>query len=106
VAEAPHLPPVSPSLPDMHSSTTSYVALQNLYKRQYMDDLQKFATILLEVLKEADLQPEAIPSTEIESFVKNIGGVDVIKGTSLLDAKQYEGGMKQVISGWLGAREI
>jgi len=82
----------------MHSSTASYVALQSLYRQQFQDDLTQFATLLASVLAEADLQPEAIPANEIESFVKNVSGVDIIKGTSLLEAKQYEGGLKEVIS--------
>ena len=89
---------MSPTLPDMHSSTASYVALQSLYRQQFQDDLTQFATLLASVLAEADLQPEAIPANEIESFVKNVSGVDIIKGTSLLEAKQYEGGLKEVIS--------
>jgi amyloid beta precursor protein binding protein 1 len=82
-----HLPPVSPSLPDMHSSTKTYVTLQNIYKEQYQADLAKFTTILASVLAEAELPPDTVPASEIESFVKNIGGVDVIKGSSLVQAK-------------------
>lgn len=84
----------------MHSSTTSYVTLQNLYKQQFQHDLAKFASLLAIVVQEAGLQPEAIPASEIESFVKNVSGVNIIKGSSILEAKSYEGGVKERISAY------
>ncbi|RSH77611.1 uncharacterized protein EHS24_003171 [Apiotrichum porosum] len=95
---APHLPPVSPSLPDMHSSTQSYVMLQNLYKQQYFDDLTKYSSFLAQVLQENELSVDAIPANEIESFVKNVGGVAIIKGSPISATKAYEGGMKERIA--------
>lgn len=95
--QPPNLPPVAPSLPDMHSSTESYVMVQQLYKRAFHEDLDKFSSILADVLKEIGLPDDAIPENEVEAFVRNVGGVAIVKGNSLLDAKKYKGGMKERI---------
>ncbi|KIR38806.1 amyloid beta protein binding protein 1 [Cryptococcus deuterogattii 99/473] len=91
IIPAPHLPPTSPSLPDMHSSTTSYVALQNMYKTQYRTDLKQFKYLLNEVLQNVGLPADTVPDEEVEGFVKNVGGVGIIKGTSLSDSKNIRG---------------
>ncbi|KAL1413018.1 hypothetical protein Q8F55_000767 [Vanrija albida] len=93
-----HLPPVSPSLPDMHSSTGSYVALQNLYKQQHLHDLAKFTELLAGVLQSIGLPSDAIPDEEVESFVKNVGGVGIVHGSPLRAAKEYSGAMKERIT--------
>lgn len=82
----------------MHSSTKSYVTVQNLYKQQHLHDLARFSELLGSVLESIGLPDDAIPSTEVESFVKNVGGVAIIKGTPLKEAKTYEGAMKELIS--------
>lgn len=71
----------------MHSSTTSYVALQNMYKTQYRTDLKQFKYLLNEVLQNVGLPADTVPDEEVEGFVKNVGGVGIIKGTSLSDSK-------------------
>lgn len=91
IIPAPHLPPTSPSLPDMHSSTTSYVALQNMYKTQYRTNLKQFKYLLNEVLQNVGLPADTVPDEEVEGFVKNVGGVGIIKGTSLSDSKNIRG---------------
>ncbi|WVR06064.1 hypothetical protein IAU60_003092 [Kwoniella sp. DSM 27419] len=91
LSSPPHLPPTSPSLPDMHSSTTSYVALQNLYKSQYRSDLSTFRGLLAEVLRQIGLPEDAIPDEEVEGFVKNVGGVGMIKGRPLRESKEGKG---------------
>ncbi|KAE8542925.1 hypothetical protein D1P53_000988 [Cryptococcus gattii VGV] len=91
IIPAPHLPPTSPSLPDMHSSTTSYVALQNMYKTQYRTDLKQFKYLLSEVLQNVGLPADTVPDEEVEGFVKNVGGVGIIKGTSLSGSKNIRG---------------
>ncbi|OWT36091.1 amyloid beta protein binding protein 1 [Cryptococcus neoformans] len=87
IIPAPHLPPTSPSLPDMHSSTAHYVALQNMYKAQYQADLKQFRSLLSEVLQNVGLPTDTVPDEELEGFVKNVGGVGIIKGTPLSDSK-------------------
>ncbi|WWC86452.1 uncharacterized protein L201_001329 [Kwoniella dendrophila CBS 6074] len=91
VATPPHLPPTSPSLPDMHSSTASYVHLQNLYKKEYQSDLARFKGLLFQTLEKIGLDEGSIADEEIESFVKNVGGVGIIKGTSLRESKEGKG---------------
>ncbi|WVQ82675.1 hypothetical protein IAT38_004807 [Cryptococcus sp. DSM 104549] len=91
IIPAPHLPPTSPALPDMHSSTTSYVALQNMYKAQYQADLATFKGLLAGVLQSVGLAEDVIPDEEIEGFVKNVGGVGVIKGKALRESKEGKG---------------
>jgi amyloid beta precursor protein binding protein 1 len=81
------LPPTAPTLPDMHSSTTSYLALQGLYRSQFQHDLHQYRTCLLRVLSDIGLPDDAIPANEVESFVKNTNGVAVIKGRSLADRR-------------------
>ncbi|WWD09605.1 hypothetical protein V865_007733 [Kwoniella europaea PYCC6329] len=94
----PHLPPTSPSLPDMHSSTTSYVHLQNLYKKEYQSDLARFKSLLAEVLQKIGLEDGTIPDEEVEGFVKNVGGVGIIKGTPLRERKEGKGLIAQSIA--------
>lgn len=86
------LPPLSPALPDMHSSTQAYIALQNLYKEQHKSDLAKFRSVLASVLEEVGLPADAVPDEEVEGFVKNTSAVAIIKGTPLRESK--EGGVR------------
>lgn len=82
----------------MHSSTTSYVALQNLYKQQHLHDLAKFTELLAGVLQSIGLPGDAIPEEEVGSFVKNVGGVGIVHGSPLRATKEYSGAMKERIS--------
>jgi len=81
----------------MHSSTTSYIALQNLYRAQASADLQKYKHILAGVLAKIGLDSEIISQEEIEGFVKNSGGVEIIQGSKLRDSKEVSGLLKEVI---------
>ncbi|WVQ97631.1 hypothetical protein IAU59_004745 [Kwoniella sp. CBS 9459] len=98
VAYPPYLPPTSPSLPDMHSSTTSYIALQNLYKAQYQTDLARFRELLSGVLAKIGLPEDSIPVEEVEGFVKNVGGVGIIKGRALRDSKEGKGAIESEVA--------
>ena len=98
LTQPPHLPPISPTLPDMHSSTASYIELQNLFKAQHKEDLEKFKRILAVVLDESDLPEDAVPIDEVEGFVKNVGGVGIIKGSPLRDSKEGKGAIVEAIS--------
>jgi amyloid beta precursor protein binding protein 1 len=90
------LPPTAPTLPDMHSSTASYLELQGLYRAQYHQDLQEFDENLQSVLSKVGLPSDAIPRSEIEDFVKNTNGVALIKGTSIASRQKSGGGLKSV----------
>lgn len=49
-------------------------------------------------MESVGLSHDAIPVAEVESFVKNVGGVAIVKGTPLKEAKAYDGAMKEYIS--------
>lgn len=75
----------------MHSSTTSYVALQNLFKAQYQSDLARFKGIMVDTLAEIGLPADAVSDEEVDAFARNVGGVAVIKGTALRESKEGRG---------------
>jgi amyloid beta precursor protein binding protein 1 len=89
------IPPTSPTLPDMHSSTTSYVTLHNLYKVEFQSDLNNFTTILHQLLSDIGLSLEAVTAEEIESFARGVGGVGIVSGTSLRGRESGEGIRKE-----------
>lgn len=97
LASAPHLPPVSPKLPDMHSSTASYIALQNLFKQQFLLDLQRFKLDLAHTLSTVGLADNAIPDEEVENFARNVAAVGIVKGTALSERKRIGELTKQTI---------
>jgi hypothetical protein len=63
--------PLSAALPDMHTSTASYINLQNLYKKQATADANLFKKCLTKVLVDFGLDPEAISETDADEFVKH-----------------------------------
>lgn len=78
----------------MHSSTESYLALQNLYKSRARSDLLAFQTCLEKVLKDIGLEPNSIDQAEVEGFVKNTSGVAVVKGVPLGARRAVTGELK------------
>ena len=91
------MPPISPKLPDMHSSTASYIALQNLYKQQFLHDLARFKGDLSEVLTSVGLPSTAVPDEEVENFARNVAAVGIIKGSPLANRKCVGEDTKQTI---------
>lgn len=91
------LPPTSPTLPDMHSSTISYVQLQNLYREQFKSDLAEFRAILDGILVGFELPADVIPDEEIEGFVRNSGGVAIVKGRELSATKESNVILSEII---------
>lgn len=89
------LPPISPTLPDMHSSTESYIALQSLYRKQHQSDLEAFRACLSITLEEIGLPSDAIDDSEIIAFVKNTNGVAVVKGTPIKSRRAVSGTFKE-----------
>ncbi len=81
----------------MHSSTSSYIALQNLYRGQYREDLGRFREILSGVLEKAEMTSDTIPEEEVDGFVKFTGGVGIITGTSLRNRKEIKGTLRETI---------
>ena len=91
------LPPLAPALPDMHSSTSSYITLQNLFKAQHLADLTEFRSILAEVLGALGLPIEAVSEEEVESFVKGAGSVGILRGSPLIEGKGENGLLRNAV---------
>ncbi len=70
----------------MKASTTSYVTLQNIYKSRARHDVETFKRCLKEVLGEIGLDEGAVETEEVETFVRNAGGLMVCRGRKLRDA--------------------
>jgi amyloid beta precursor protein binding protein 1 len=81
----------------MHSSTSSYLALQGLYRTQFQQDLQQFSLHLRDILRNIGLPEDAISNSEIASFVKNTNGVALIKGTSISSRRTVDEELKSMI---------
>jgi amyloid beta precursor protein binding protein 1 len=81
----------------MHSSTASYIALQNLFKQQFLLDLQRFKLDLAHTLSTVGLADNAIPDDEVENFARNVAAVGVVKGTALSERKRIGELTKQTI---------
>jgi amyloid beta precursor protein binding protein 1 len=75
----PYTLPLSPTLPDLKSDTTSYIHLQNLYKTQARVEKAQFVQILEEVQIKAGV-PQPIPSVLVDEFVKNCHQLKILKG--------------------------
>lgn len=82
----------------MHSSTASYITLQNLFKSQYQSDLVTFNSLLTVVLQEVGLPEDAISDEEVEGFVRNCAGVAIVKGQPLRERKLVKGVLRDTIS--------
>lgn len=81
----------------MHSSTPSYLSIQGLYRNQFKQDLQDFRVKLRSVLSQVGLPEDAIPESELESFVKNTNGVALVKGSSVASRRVVGGELKASI---------
>lgn len=78
----------------MHSSTESYINLQNLYRTQHRQDLAAFQTRLTATLADIGLPADTIDQSEVEAFVKNTNGVAVVKGSPLSARRDISGELK------------
>lgn len=75
----PYTLPLSPTLPDLKSDTTSYIHLQTLYKTQANAEKAEFVRILEEVRTKAGV-PQPIPTVLLDEFVKNCHQLKILKG--------------------------
>lgn len=81
--------PLTGSLPDMKSHSTTYVKLQQIYREKAKKDLNEFEKLLKETLSKLG-QERVIEKEEIESFVKHSAWIKVLRGRKLnetLDTK-------------------
>ena len=77
--QPPNVLPLSPTLPDLKSDTTSYIQLQNLYKTQANLEKAKFVEILEDVRTKAGVETP-IPTVLVDEFVKNCHQLKILKG--------------------------
>jgi len=85
-----HRPPINGSVPDMTASTDLYVRLQQLYRTQAEEDLQKMTEILRgqqEQIREDDNggDPELVTDEDIANFCANVYTVGHAMTRSLLE---------------------
>ena len=73
-SRVPYALPLSATLPDMHTSTESYVHLQKLYRARAEEE----KTIFKELLKEEG--GETVDGETVDSFLKNCHALKVLKG--------------------------
>lgn len=64
--------PLSGQIPDMFSSTTMFIALQEVYQRKAGSDRAQFASIVAQQLTAGGRNPSSISSETIDIFCKNI----------------------------------
>ncbi|KAF8590696.1 hypothetical protein K439DRAFT_1403422 [Ramaria rubella] len=70
--QPPHTLPLSSTLPDMKSDTSSYIHLQNLYKRQAELEKETFKGLIGKEL--------SIDDVTVDEFVKNSHGLRLLRG--------------------------
>ncbi|KAF7977557.1 hypothetical protein HWV62_3352 [Athelia sp. TMB] len=73
--QPPHTLPLSATLPDMHTSTESYIHLQKLYKARAGEEKAIFKTLLAKVPGGADVTDDIV-----DSFLKNCHALKVLRG--------------------------
>jgi hypothetical protein len=73
--QPPHALPLSATLPDMHTSTESYVHLQKLYKARAEEEKAVFKELVLKMEGGDNVDGETV-----DSFLKNCHALKVLKG--------------------------
>ena len=68
-----------------------------MFKRQYLADLAEYQQILSLVLQRVGLSSDSISDEEIQNFVKNSAGVDIVNGTALSGQRDPSGLTKEII---------
>ncbi|GAA5895368.1 hypothetical protein JCM6882_006233 [Rhodosporidiobolus microsporus] len=92
--------PLSGALPDMKSSSSSYVALQQLYKTKAREDRDEVRRLLRELCARLGVEEDRVKEEEVESFVKHAAWVKVVRGRSL---KEEEAEGRSRLKGKTGA---
>lgn len=79
-------PPLNGSIPDMTSSTESYIHLQGLYKKKADDDKKEMRRIVEQLVSEfgADFVPD-ISEDDLSILCKNIFNIRLVKTRSFVD---------------------
>jgi amyloid beta precursor protein binding protein 1 len=87
-----HRPPINGSVPDMTASTNLYVRLQQLYKDQAQEDLEKMTDILRkqqEAYTDSESSYEIVTDEDIANFCANVYSVGHLQTRSLKDEYNY-----------------
>ncbi|XP_017138809.1 nedd8-activating enzyme E1 regulatory subunit [Drosophila miranda] len=82
-----HLP-LPGVLPDMTANTDSYIALQNIYRQQALQDADQVYHKCQDYLKQLSLPPDTIDERSVRSFCREAAGLTVMRGTRI--AEDYE----------------
>jgi len=80
--------PVSPALPDMHSTTANYIKLKEIFKAKFDEDVGVVERYVQQQLQALQLPLDSIARSEIEHFVRHVRQVRCVR-TSALDS-EYE----------------
>jgi len=84
------VPPVNGSIPDMTSSTQSYIQLQGIYKAKAEQDKGEMRGILDGIRKQYGEDIPTISDDELTSFCKNIFNLRLIKTRSYVEEYNFE----------------
>lgn len=83
--------PVSQNLPDMHCKTAHYVTLKLIFQRKAAADLAAVRAHLRALESQLGLPAEHVGERELESFVRNIRTLRIIRTRSLADEYGADG---------------
>ncbi|KZT52363.1 putative ubiquitin-activating enzyme subunit [Calocera cornea HHB12733] len=77
--------PLVPTLPDMHTTTSTYVELQNLFRAQAEQETLLFENCLKTTVEEVkgswdERESLGLGRAEVKEFIRNAAGVRVFKG--------------------------
>eukprot|EP01129_Flabellula_baltica_P010235 TRINITY_DN4302_c0_g1_i1.p1 TRINITY_DN4302_c0_g1~~TRINITY_DN4302_c0_g1_i1.p1 ORF type:complete len:535 (-),score=136.40 TRINITY_DN4302_c0_g1_i1:44-1618(-) len=75
--------PIKGSIPDMHSTSESYVALQKIFNEKANQDIQDFTRLVNSNLEELGLSADYYEEEDIKTFCKNAFNLKLIKYRSL-----------------------
>ncbi|GME86444.1 unnamed protein product [Ambrosiozyma monospora] len=82
--------PLSGALPDMESDTSSYIELQQLYRKKHEEDKTEIKDSVLSLLEELGRSKEEFNQQYLDTFVKNCKFMEVHHGsTKKFDGKLY-----------------
>ncbi|KAG9298440.1 hypothetical protein G9A89_008704 [Geosiphon pyriformis] len=75
--------PLAGALPDMKADTTSYVSLQNIYRKKALEDVASVRARVDDILTLIGRPRNFISDQEVETFCKNAAFIQVIRYRSL-----------------------
>lgn len=78
-------PPLNGTIPDMTSTTESYMALQNAYQTQAKSDFQEMKKLVQSIIDENSISDVDVSDEELLIFCKNIANIRLLKTRSFHD---------------------